>query len=62
MRFEMPKDWKYKAKANSKKNPVAKKCNNSDCDNYAVYDGCTIGRNFRNCNMYNVHPNRDLRK
>ena len=46
----MSKAWKFKAKANTAKNPC-NRCENVHCKNY---DGCekgccTLGRNFRVC-------------
>lgn len=56
----MAKPWKFKDTANSKQNPIGKRCNNLKCNNYKIYEGCSIGYNFRNCDLYNVHPNSNL--
>lgn len=56
----MAKNWKFNQKANSKQNISNIRCNHFKCKNYNTYEGCLIGRNFRNCELYHVHPSVNL--
>lgn len=58
----MPKQWKYEEGANSKiKGYRRKGCNHTRCVNYDILEGCLLGKNFRNCDLYKVHPSMDTR-